>query len=432
MLKMRLFMKSFFLAAAGAIALAGCQSSASIGNIPGTSSGAHTAASVVGSASRTLGGKFGFNGAEDAGIDHVSVSDLCDEVYDPMRAKCFGYRTLDAIRTTAYPTPTNGLEAYDLSTLYTFPSLDQQANSGMGSQQVVGIVVAFSYPNLESDLAAYRNYYRMPTCNVANGCLKIINVAPASVTSTATSAYSISANPTTNIGGWAAEADADTQVISATCRNCKIIVAQAATDSLADLGRAVRAADSAGATVINASFGAKEDAGQVALESTFVDSPRNVKLVAATGDSGPGVYFPAASTKAIAVAGTSLAVSGTTLAESLWNGSGYGCSAIFAKPSWQVGSCPRRSVADVAAVADPYTGIWIYSSIAGGWSVIGGTSVAAPIVAGLEALSGNSLAGIGASRLYTNRNQFLPVVNISNTNGDVATGLGVPQGLGGF
>jgi subtilase family serine protease len=387
---------------------------------------------AAGTAARhRLDAGFRFRNDATSKVAKLSISDLCDEVHDSMRATCFGYTTQDAIRSTMYPTPTYGLEPNDLSALYAFPTPEQQERSGIGSNQVVGIVVAYNYPNLESDLASYRRYFGLPPCTMSNGCLKIVGASTASASSVGSTAYSVSANPTTNLGGWAAEVDADTQVVSATCRNCKIVVAEAASDSLSDLGAAVRAADAAGATVINASFGAREDLAQARLESLFVDSPRHVKLVAASGDSGPGVYFPAASTNAIAVAGTSLAVGGWTVDESLWKGSGYGCSAIFAKPSWQVGSCAHRSVADVAAIADPSNGIWVYNSRFGGWSVIGGTSVAAPVIAALEAMSSNSLAGTGASRLYANRSSFLNVIPTTD-DGDVATGLGVPQGLGGF
>jgi subtilase family serine protease len=46
----------------------------------------------------------------------------------------------------------------------------------------------------------------------------------------------------------------------------------------------------------------------------------------------------------------------------------------------------------LAAVADPNTGVSVYDSYAyqgaSGWMVFGGTSVASPIVAGVDALAG--------------------------------------------
>ena len=48
-----------------------------------------------------------------------------------------------------------------------------------------------------------------------------------------------------------------------------------------------------------------------------------------------------------------------------------------------------RSAVDVAAVADPQTGVSMFDAAAGGWLVAGGTSVGAPLIAAAYALSGN-------------------------------------------
>jgi subtilase family serine protease len=71
--------------------------------------------------------------------------------------------------------------------------------------------------------------------------------------------------------------------------------------------------------------------------------------------------------------------------ESAWNHTSSGCSAYESKPAWQTDSgCARRAVADVAAVADPATGVAAYDTYrASGWQVFGGTSVSAPVVAGV-------------------------------------------------
>ena len=78
--------------------------------------------------------------------------------------------------------------------------------------------------------------------------------------------------------------------------------------------------------------------------------------------------------------------------ETVWSGTGSGCSTVFAKPSWQTdGGCAKRTVGDVAAVADPNTGVSVYAPGSTGvsrWYVFGGTSVAAPIVAAAYAING--------------------------------------------
>src|SRR4029077_14682388 len=113
-----------------------------------------------------------------------------------------------------------------------------------------------------------------------------------------------------------------------------------------------------------------------------------------SGDNGFGVLYPAASPRVVAVGGTSLAQAtntGTrTGTETVWDGAGSGCSAYVTKPTWQKDTaCPRRTVADVSAVADPCTGVWVYVTDEGGWETFGGTSASSPIVASFYALAGN-------------------------------------------
>jgi hypothetical protein len=144
--------------------------------------------------------------------------------------------------------------------------------------------------------------------------------------------------------------------------------------------------------------------------------------------SSPADY-PASSPHVVAVGGTKLLVSrsGVRESESVWNedpdpedgnegAGGSGCSERFSAPPWQtgvpdwteVGCGSKRAVADVAADADPYTGVAVYDSVpdlrveensAGKdeivntppeWGPIGGTSVASPIIASMYALAGGA------------------------------------------
>ena len=65
--------------------------------------------------------------------------------------------------------------------------------------------------------------------------------------------------------------------------------------------------------------------------------------------------------------------------------------------------CARRTIGDVAAVADPATGVSVYDSYGstGGnnWYVFGGTSVAAPIIGGVYGAVGQP-ARTRAAQLY--------------------------------
>lgn len=86
---------------------------------------------------------------------------------------------------------------------------------------------------------------------------------------------------------------------------------------------------------------------------------------------------------------------GAWVAEATWaasatsQGTGGGVSSLFDRPAWQRGvSSPKdfthRLTPDVAADADPYTGVAIFST--GDWAQGGGTSQSAPIWAGMTAL----------------------------------------------
>src|SRR5207247_7998001 len=104
----------------------------------------------------------------------------------------------------------------------------------------------------------------------------------------------------------------------------------------------------------------------------------------------------------------------------------------------------RRTVAHVSAVADPNTGVAVYDTFrAGGWLVFGGTSVSAPIIAGVYALAGNASAVNYGSYPYSHRSSLYDIVSGSNgscggsylctagTGFDGPTGLGTPNGYGG-
>jgi subtilase family serine protease len=285
--------------------------------------------------------------------------------------------------------------AYDppyLQSAYNLASI--AATSGTGA--TVAIVDAMDDPTAEADLAAYRSHFGLSACTSMSGCFRKLNQTGAA-----------SPLPATD-GGWAQEVSVDLDIVSAICPNCNILLIEADSGSFSDLGAAVNTAASLGATVINNSYGAGEWSGEVGYWDAFYNHP-GIPVVASTGDVGYGVEFPASTPYTIAVGGTTLnqlTNTGTRNAtETVWSGSGAGCSAYEPKPTWQHDNgCALRTVADVAAVADPNTGVWVYDSTSFngqvGWLVFGGTSVAAPIVASIYALSANH-AMTDASGLYT-------------------------------
>ena len=304
--------------------------------------------------------------------------------------------------------------------------------TGMGSTTTVAIVDAYANPNAAADLAAYRKAFTI----VGSGTLTQVNQTGGPITT-------VRGNV-----GWGQEEMLDLEMISAICPDCKIIYVGANSASFDDLGAAVDTAASL-ASVVSNSYGAPEFSGETAYAIHY--NHPGVAITVSSGDAGYGVEAPAAFNTVTAVGGTTLKLKtdNTRLSETVWSGAGSGCSAYIEKPSWQgdATTCSNRTVADVAAVADPATGVAVYDSYGshrGNWYVFGGTSVAAPIIGAVYALSGNT-AGVPASVAYAAPSGSLFDVN-SGSNGsctvaylctgvsgyDGPTGNGTPNGAGAF
>ena len=235
-------------------------------------------------------------------------------------------------------------------------------------------------------------------------------------------------------------------MVSAICPNCHILLVEANSASFNDLGTSVNTAVGLGATTVSNSYGGYEDSWSAKYIASYYNHPKTI-ITASSGDSGYGVQLPAAFNSVIAVGGTSLSTARNSRGwtERAWNGSGSGCSQYVSKPSWQKDSgCKKRTVADVAAVADPNTGVAVYDTYGNtGWNVYGGTSASSPIIASVFALAGNA-SSINGSYLYSHRASLNDVTSGSNgtctthylcTAGagyDGPTGLGTPNGTGAF
>jgi len=302
-----------------------------------------------------------------------------------------------------------------------------------GSGKVIAIVDAYDAPTAEADLGVYRKQFGLPPCTTANGCFQKVN-------QTGGTSY-----PQSN-ASWAQEISLDLDMASAICPNCRIILVEASSNSLVNLYTAVDQAARMGATVISNSYGGPEYSGEVNDQSHF--NHAGIAITVSSGDNGYGVEFPAASQYVTAVGGTSLrkVSGGRGWTETVWSGAGSGCSAYITKPSWQTdGGCARRTVADVSAIADPNTGVAVYDSYAyrgaSGWLVFGGTSVAAPVIAGVYALGG---AGSSTAQSLYGASAFWDVTSGSNgscggsylctgaVGYDGPTGLGTPNGVSAF
>lgn len=253
----------------------------------------------------------------------------------------------------------------------------------------------------------------------------------------------------TDDAGWAQETVLDVEMVTAMCTSCSITVVEADSSSFSDFNKAVeQSIAQPGTLAISNSYGGTEvsERSYQAYEHAF---QHGITVVASSGDAGFGVSSPASFRHVIAVGGTSLFTkdSGNYASESAWKGSGSGCARGLA-PEWQDGAkthCAGKAIADLAAVADPATGVAVFYD--GDWLVFGGTSASAPIVAGLFAAKhktsgvagGNASAG---SRIWSSTKSLHDITSGSNggcelfcsagLGWDGPTGLGTPKGTGGF
>ncbi len=328
------------------------------------------------------------------GPDGVVNVDVCSQSVGPGVAHCYARaRAAISSTTTCGPirpvSPRRTLRVPTRASATRVPTTRRTCSrrttrrSHAGSGQIVATVVAYDARDLESDLAHYRAHFGLPPCTTANGCFRKVD-------------QNAGTNYPPYNASWAAEATLDVQMVSAVCPNCHILVVEAATAQFTNLGVAVETAVALGADVVSNSYGAEEFASEIAYNDAY-DHP-GVAIVASSGDAGYGVSYPASAPDVVAVGGTSLVQTGNggacNATETVWSGAGSGCSEYESKPGWQTDtSCARRSVADVAAVADPSTGVWVYNGAGGGWEVFGGTSVSAPIIGAFYALAGDARRG---------------------------------------
>jgi len=275
-----------------------------------------------------------------------------------------------------------------LRSAYNVTKLSATSNAGAG--RVVAVVDAFDNPNLFSDLNYYRAYFGMSPCVAGVVSTSNLGCVFQKVNESGQGAPLPAVNKS-----WGIEAAIDVEMVSALCANCQILVVDASTSAMSDLGASVNTAVRLGATVVSNSYGSAEYPSEVTDSQSYFDHP-GVAVVAAAGDSGYGVQFPAASPSVVSVGGTTLTQSSDfglrSGIETTWSGTGSGCSLYEPKPAWQHDTlCAHRTLNDVAAVANPKTGVWAYDASTGpAMFIAGGTSVSAAVVSSLYALSTSS------------------------------------------
>lgn len=305
-------------------------------------------------------------------------------------------------------------------------------NPGTGGPSAAGygaiaIVDAFDNPNAAGDLATFDSYWGL--------------AAPPSFT--VIKANNSCGTPPPD-AGWALESSLDIEWAHVFAPKAAIILVEACSNSYADLFYAetlafnyIRSNFSVGGQVTN-SWQGGEFSGQIADDPLFADwhygAPwTHILAFASSGDNGyegSTTGYPSGNPWLVSAGGTSvmrLASTGHFYAEYCWAGSGGGTSTYetyistpftggnvgpWADFQYPIFGQSNRRTPDLSFNADPASGVWVYSFYgAGGWVVVGGTSVSSPSLAGIVNRAGNKLGSVGLNAITGNNAWFSTLEN---------------------
>ncbi len=345
---------------------------------------------------------------------------------------------------------------------YGVESLMQRGYTGKG--QTIVDIVSFGSPTLQQDMDTFDSQFGLPPITIQ--VLSPIGTVPFDP-----------ANK--DMQGWAGETELDVQIIHAIAPGANIVVLTSPvseTEGTIGLPQFLQLEQYALShhlgTIFSQSWGAsevtlKDSAGQKELQQwdafyKQATTQQGITFFGSSGDNGatdytdlqatklsttPTTSFPTDEPWVTSTGGTALQRQpGTpTFTESAWSGSGGGFSAFYSEPSFQQ-TLPssvqqelknRRGVPDVAADADPNTGLAVYI---GGWTLAGGTSAAAPLWSAITAIA-NQMAGhplgflnpalykLAASSTYSR--DFRDITNGNNStpvNGKLVQGYNAAPG----
>lgn len=289
------------------------------------------------------------------------------------------------------------------------PNTLLNSQDATGGSKAIAIVDAYHYPTAMTDLTAYSKQFGLPL--PTSSTFTVTNTGTTPAADSNCSVY----------GGWncwAAEAALDIEMAHSMAPQAHIYLVEAASNSFTDLfaaeTRAINLVKAAGGGEVSNSWGGSEFSGETSYDSTFLGT--KVVIFASTGDQW-GTEYPSVSPNVVAVGGTTVSRNPSTLKsarESAWEDGGGGLSPYESRPAYQdaistrVGS--HRGVPDVAADANPRTGVWVYDSFDTGsttsshWNIFGGTSVASPLWAAIVNHAGLFSASSAAelTTIYSN------------------------------
>jgi subtilase family serine protease len=351
--------------------------------------------------------------------------------------------------------------AYDVGPLY------QQGFRGAG--RTIIIADAFGSPTIQHDLQVFDKAFGLP--DPALSILQPVGPVPPF-------------DPNTDhMLNWAFETSLDVEYAHAMAPDAAIVLLETPADEtegvvgMPQLINAEKyAIDHNLGDVISQSFAATEQTFArprdiTALRYAYQDAAQHqVTVLGASGDWGATgleadltttypfrvTAWPATDPLVTAVGGTQLfldAQGNRTRPDRVWNeggSAGGGLSSVFGRPSYQDGVANRvgthPGIPDISLSADPNGGAIVYLSFPGlphGFYIVGGTSQATPMMAGLVALAaqiaghpvgqinptlyGLGAGGTGITDTVHGFNSFGGVAGFSAIPGyDLASGLGSP------
>lgn len=317
-----------------------------------------------------------------------------------------------------------------------------------GSGQTVAIIDAYASPTILQDVNQWSVNRGLPTMSPS----QLVQVVPPGV-------YNRAENKKQDPQGWYGEETLDVESVHGMAPGAKIVYV-GAPNNYQDLDAAMNhVVDEHLAQIVTNSYGFDTEQLHpgfiIPLEDTLIQAAvEGIGVYFSSGDNGDETSvvgyatpdWPASSPWVTAVGGTSLGVgaSNTRALETGWGTSTYACnqtslvctrrgwlygagggvSALFALPAYQANAglnLTGRGVPDVAALADPQTGLLVGQTQTfpnGAYYDeyrIGGTSLASPIFAGLMALADQKAGhahGFANPLFYANPSAFYDVVSV--------------------
>jgi subtilase family serine protease len=371
-------------------------------------------------------------------------------------------------------TPQQIRGAYGLGQ-YNASSITFSGAQDTGAGETICIVDAYDDPNALSDLNAFSTYFGLPTFNTSGGPTftkyGVIEGFGTGDGLTTTLPGTDPNSPSATNSTWEQEESLDIEWAHVMAPMANIMLVEAS-----DTGNGLYYGDyygaaKAGVVVVSNSWGGNQFNGETGNDFIFTSPSGHkdndgiaggVTFVFSAGDYGAYAYntstitpqYPTSSADVLSVGGTTLTVgaNNTYGGETAWGngtssgtqtGGGGGISSYETQPSWQNSvvsafSTTKRTYPDVALDANPTSGVPIYDSWDFGASTPwlygyeGGTSLAAPMMAGIMAdvAQGRNSIGLGSMDGVT---QAIPAIYklASNNFNDITSGNnGYAAGVG--